>query len=187
MNTPPAPSVQSALRAELGRIVELDRVIRAAQAEQFQRIEAARVLAASLEGVTELSGSAEREFAARSFVSELATTMTVHEATASRLVGDAGRLAGRFAVTLAALAGGAICVGKARTILELASTLPTRAVAEFEQTALRHPLPETPSAFRGGFGGYVSECTPSRSRPGTGLRVPSGGSASTLPTTAWRG
>ena len=148
MTTPPAPALQTALDAELTRVAELDRVIRAAQAEQFRRIEAARLLAASLDGVTESSGFAEREFATRSFVAELATTLTVHEATAGRLVADAGRLTGPFEATLDALSAGTICVGRVRTLLELAGTLPGDAVAAFEHAALRHPRAETPSAFR---------------------------------------
>ncbi len=137
--TRPVPALQATLDAELTQIAALDRVIRAAQAEQFQRIEAARVLAASLDGVTESSGFVEREFATRSFVAELATTLTVHEATAGRLVADAGRLTGPFTATLAALAGGAVCLGKVRTLLELAGTLPADAVAAFEHAALGHP------------------------------------------------
>ena len=148
MTTPSTRSPQTALDAELEQITALDRVIRAAQAEQFGRIEAARLLAAELEGVTERSGSAEREFATRSFVAELATALTVHEATAGRLVGDARQLTGRCSATLAALASGVVCLGKVRTLLELATTLPAHAVAEFEEAALGRNLAETPSAFR---------------------------------------
>ncbi|MDQ0894312.1 DUF222 domain-containing protein [Agromyces ramosus] len=148
MTSPPEPTSRLALHAELARIVELDQAIRAAQAEQLRRIEAARALAASLDGLTELSGSSEREFATRSFVAELATTLTMHEVTAGRLVGDAGRLVDLFPSTLDALAEGAICLGKARTVLELASTLPVDVAPEFERAALGHRRVETPSAFR---------------------------------------
>ena len=143
-----APALEAALDAELGRIAELDRLIRAAQAEQFRRIESARVLAAEVEGVTDASSPVDREFAIRAFVAELATTLVLHEATAGGLVADARRLTGEFPATLAALAGGAICVNRVRSLLEVASTLPAECVPEFEASALERASRETPSAFR---------------------------------------
>ncbi|MBT2517850.1 DUF222 domain-containing protein [Streptomyces sp. ISL-90] len=148
MTTRPALSPQAALDAELSRVVELDRVIRAAQAEQFRRIESARALAAEVEGVTDAAPFVDREFATRAFVAELATTLVVHEATAGRLVADACRLTGEFPATLDALAGGAICVGRVRSLLEVASTMPAEHAAEFEAAALGRAPRETPSAFR---------------------------------------
>ena len=143
-----APALEAALDAELQRIVELDRAIRAAQAEQFRRIEAARSLAAEVEGVTDASSPVDREFATRAFVAELATALVVHEATAGRLVAEAAHLTGEFGATLAALAGGAICLSGVRSLLDVASTLPVDAVAEFEASALERASRETPSAFR---------------------------------------
>jgi hypothetical protein len=143
-----APELEATLDAELGRIAELDRAIRAAQAEQFRRIEAARVLAAEVEGVTDASSPVDREFATRAFVAELATTLVVHEATAGGLVADAHRLTVEFPATLAALAGGAICVSRVRSLLEVASTLPAECIPEFEAAALERASRETSSAFR---------------------------------------
>jgi hypothetical protein len=148
MTTLPKLSPQAALDAELSRIVELDRVIRAAQAEQFRRIEAARALAAEVEGVTDASAFVDREFATRAFVAELATTLVVHEATAGRLIADARLLTGRFPATLDALAAGAICVGRVRSLLEVATTMPAERAGEFEAAALERAPRETPSAFR---------------------------------------
>lgn len=148
MPTLPEPVSRVALDAELARIVELDGVIRAAQAEQFRRVESARALAAEVEGVTDASSFVERDFAMRAFVAELATTLVVHEATAGRLIADAGRLTGEFPATLDALAGGAICVGRARSLLEIASIIPAERAAEFEAAALERAHRETPSAFR---------------------------------------
>lgn len=148
MSTPPAPSPRAALDAELSRIVELDRVIRAAQAEQFRRIEAARVLAAEVEGVTDASPIVDRDFATRAFVAELATTLVVHEATSGRLIADARVLTGRFPATLDALAAGAICLGRVRSLLEVASTIPAEQAAGFEAAALEGAHRQTPSAFR---------------------------------------
>ncbi|RXZ67864.1 HNH endonuclease signature motif containing protein [Agromyces albus] len=148
MTTLPALSPQAALDAELSRIVELDRVIRAAQAEQFRRIEAARALVAEVEGVTDASPFVDREFAMRAFVAELGTTLVVHEATAGRLIADARLLTGQFEATLDALAGGVVCVGRVRSLLEIASTIPAERAGEFEALALGRAPQETPSAFR---------------------------------------
>lgn len=90
MTTRSAPALEAALDAELEQVAALDRVIRAAQAEQYRRIESARSLAATVEGLADSSSASAREFATRSFVAELATALVVHEATASRLVAEVG-------------------------------------------------------------------------------------------------
>jgi hypothetical protein len=148
MTTPSKCPPQAALDAELEQIAALDGVIRSAQAEQFVRIEAARLLAAEVEGVTDDSSSADREFATRAFVAEIATALTAHEATAGGLVADAAKLTGGFTATLEALATGAICLGRARTLLDVASSLPAGSAGAFEAAALERAASETPSAFR---------------------------------------
>ena len=148
MTSSPTPASQTMLAAELERIVELERVIRAAQAEQLRRIEAARVLAADVDGVTDASTPVDREFATRSFVAELATTLVVHEATAGRLIADAHRLAGELSATLDALQAGSIGVGHVRSMLEVAVSLPAASLTGFEAAALERAERETPSAFR---------------------------------------
>ena len=148
MTTSSALAAQAALDAELARVVALDRVIRAAQAEQYQRIDAARVLATAVEGVSDASSAVDREFATRAFVAELATALVVHEASAGGLVADAGKLTGEFTATLDALAAGSICAGRVRSLLEVASTLPAGCLAGFEAAALDARPGETPSGFR---------------------------------------
>lgn len=143
-----APALQAALAVELEQIVALERVIRSAQAEQFRRIEAARVLAAEVEGVTDASSPVDREFATRAFVAELATTLVVHEATAGALIADARRLTGELSATLAALEAGVVCVRRVGLLLEVASSLPEGSVPEFEAAALEGAGGQTPSAFR---------------------------------------
>ncbi len=137
-----------ALEGELSRVVALERTIRAAQAEQFRLIESARVRHARLERVTEGSSSEDREFATRSFVAELATTMVVPDTTAGRLVADATRLTGPRAATLDALAVGEIGAAHVRSMLEVTSTLPADAADEVEQTALQDAGSRTSAAFR---------------------------------------
>lgn len=148
MTSSPTPASQTMLAAELERIVELERGIRAAQAEQLRRIETARVLAARVDGVTDVSAPADREFATRSFVAELATTLVVHESTAGRLIADAHRLAGELSATLDALQAGSIGMGHVRSMLEVAVSLPDASVIAFETAALERAASETPSAFR---------------------------------------
>ena len=146
----PTPSPRAALDAELDQIAELERVIRAAQAEQFRRVQRARAHAAEVEGLTDASPYAEHEFAARSFVAELATTLVVHEATAGDLVAAASHLTGAFSTTLDALATGAICIRRVRSLLQVATTLPAEVRSEFEAVALERADRQTPSAFRRG-------------------------------------
>ena len=100
-----------------------------------------------VEGVTDASSSVDREFALRSFVAEVATTLVVHEATAGRLIADAARLADGFTDTLDALADGSLTIAHVRSLLEVATTLPTERTAEFEALALERAARETPSAF----------------------------------------
>ena len=136
MTTRSTTAAQAMLSAELDRIAGLERAIRAAQAEQFRCIDAARQLAAEVEGVTDASSSVDREFALRSFVAEVATTLVVHEATAGRLIADAARLADEFTHALDALADGSVTIAHVRSLLEVATTLPTERAAEFEALAL---------------------------------------------------
>ncbi|SDS06895.1 protein of unknown function [Agromyces flavus] len=137
-----------ALAEELARVVSLERTMRWAQAEQFRLVESARVRHARLEGVGEVSTAAQREFATRSFVAELATTLVVPEATAGRLVADATRLAGPRAATLAALAAGELSGAHVRSLLEVTSTLPGEAADEVERVALMDAGSRTSAAFR---------------------------------------
>ncbi|BDZ65947.1 HNH endonuclease signature motif containing protein [Agromyces mangrovi Wang et al. 2018] len=139
---------RSALDAELAAITELDRSIRAAQAEQLRRVVRAREVAADVEGVDELSTFTQREFATRAFIAELATSLTVHERTAGRMVGEAEQLTGRFTSTLQTLSDGLMCLGRVRTLLEFASQLPAETQPVFEREALASGAGDTPSAFR---------------------------------------
>jgi hypothetical protein len=148
MSTRSAPAAQAALTAELEQILGLERVIRAAQAEQFRRIEAARVLAAEVEGVTDASSPVEREFATRSFISELATTLVVHEASAGRLLAEAGHLTGPRVATLAALTSGEISIAQMRIVLDLTQALPHEKAAELERAALEMAPTKTNAACR---------------------------------------
>ncbi len=144
----PANADEVALAGELARIVALERSIRAAQAEQFWLVESARLRHARLEGVTEGSSSEDREFATRSFVAEVATTLVVPEATAGRLVADSTRLTGARSATLDALAADEISGAHVRAMLEVTSSLPADAADEVERVALQDAGSRTSAGFR---------------------------------------
>lgn len=147
--TPPtAADPARALAEELALIASLERMIRWAQAEQYRRVESARELAAVLAGVTDQSTPTEREFATRSFVSELATTLVVHEASAGRLISEAAHLTGPRAATLAALTWGEISAAQMRTVLDITQALPHETAAELERAALEMAPTKTNAACR---------------------------------------
>jgi len=148
MNPFAAAASETALNAELERIIAIEREIRAAQAEQYRHIEAARQLAAIVEGVTDDSGPTQREFATRAFVSELATLLAAHEVTAGRLVEEASRLTGARVATLDALGSGAASVAQTRTILEVTRDLPADTAAELEAFALERTIMQTNTALK---------------------------------------
>ena len=126
---------QAALEFELTAIATFDRMMRQLHAEQYRRIQRARELAAVVEGVTESSTVGERDLATRSFVAELATTVGVHEASASRLVAEAERLTGPRSATLAALEVGELALTQVRSVLELTSGLPAEVADAVEGVA----------------------------------------------------
>lgn len=137
-----------ALARELALIEAFERMIRSAQAEQYRRVQAARELAAEVEGVTDASSPVDREFATRSFVAELATTLVVHEASAGRLIAEAGHLTGPRVATLTALTSGEISVAQVRTVLDLPQALSHETAADLERAALEMAPTTTNAACR---------------------------------------
>ena len=140
-------AAEAALDAELEAIVELERSIRAAQAEQLRRIERAHGWAHAVERVHEGSSSTDLELATRAFVAELATALGVHERTSGSMVADAQRLQS-LPETLAALASGSIGLAHARTIIDATQGMPQPLVDEFEVTALDRAARMTNASLR---------------------------------------
>lgn len=145
--SPIATSLARALDADLASIVALERSIRVAQAEQLRLVASARERAAMLEGVHEGSSQADREFATRSFIAELATMLVVHERRASKMVGDAAWLAGRPA-TATAFAAGELGFAQVQTIIEATSGAPVSVAAELERCAIERAPRQTNAALR---------------------------------------
>lgn len=140
-------SLEGDLVAELGAIVALERSIRAAQAEQLQLVARARERAAVLDGVHEGSGSTEREFATRSFIAELATTLVVSELRASAMVGDAARLAD-LPATAAAFAAGDLGLAQVHTVIEVTSGASAELTARLEREAIERAPRQTNASLR---------------------------------------
>ncbi|WP_232498191.1 HNH endonuclease signature motif containing protein [Agromyces humatus] len=143
----PKRAAEAALDAELEAIVELERSIRAAQAEQLRRIERAHGWAHAVERVHEGSSSTDRELATRAFVAELATALRVHERHSGAMVADATQLRS-LPSTLDALARGAIGLAHTRTIIDATQGMPQPLLAEFEVTALDRAARLTNASLR---------------------------------------
>ena len=137
-----------ALDAALDVVAKLEAEIRAAQAEQLRQVSLVHRLMHAIESQPSRNPRDDEEFVRRSTVAELATTLRIHERTASRLVADADALADGFAETHAALAVGDIAVQHLRELLDVAGSLPRESRSEFEAAALEKAGRMTPSAFR---------------------------------------
>ncbi|UOE44704.1 HNH endonuclease signature motif containing protein [Agromyces larvae] len=141
-------SAEAALEDELYLVRELDGVLRRVQAELYRRVERARELAASVEGVHEGSTAVERELAARSFRAEIATMLVVHESTAARLIDEASRLTGPRSATLDALDRCELNLAQVRSVLELSAGLDPDAAAALEAVAISHAPGRTNGQLR---------------------------------------
>jgi hypothetical protein len=148
MTNPMRHSPEAALAWELDAIVMLEHLIRSAQGELFRRFSAAESWAAEVEGVTESSGPDARSMATRSFIAELGTTLTVHEATAGRLVDEARRLNGARRATLDALESGAMSLTQVRSVLELTQGIEPDAADQVESVAVEHARGRTNGELR---------------------------------------
>lgn len=146
--TSPDASPEAALDAMLVVIARLETRVRAAQAEQLQLVAHAHRLMTVIESHPSRTGRDDDERIRRSMVSELATTLRVHERTASRMLSDAADLTNGFEATREALASGSICLPQLRDLLDAAHTLPEAARREFESVALEKAARMTPPAFR---------------------------------------
>lgn len=136
------------LAETMAQIEKLERAIRSAQADQHRLIAEARELMRVVEHEPRRSEAENAEWGDRSFVAALATTLRVHERSASRLMHDAGALADEFAAMGHAWAQGDVALPHVRLLLDFASALPHERRGEFEAAALEKARSMTPPAFR---------------------------------------
>ena len=143
-----APTVVRRLETTLASIESLERDIRAAQAEQLRHIAEAHRLMHAIESCPSRNRRDDEEFVRRAMVAEVATTLRVHERTASRLVFEADELDVAYSATRAALAAGTIGMAHVHDLVDTARSLPEPARPEFEAAALGKAAGMTPPAFR---------------------------------------
>ena len=139
--------LEDELSDDLGSIVALERIVRVAQAEQLRLVRRARDRAALLDGVHDGSTSSDREFATRSFIAELATTLVVAEARASGMVGDAARLV-ELPATAAAFTAGDLGLAHVRTVMEVTSGASAELTARLEHEAIERAPRQTNASLR---------------------------------------
>lgn len=140
-------SLERDLAVDLNAIVALEREIRVAQAEQLRLVARARERAEQLDGVHDGSSASDRQFAMRSFIAELATTLVASELRASAMVGDAARLA-ELPATTAAFAAGDLGLAHVHTIMEVTSGASAELTARLEQEALERAPRQTNASLR---------------------------------------
>lgn len=136
----------------LDRIADLERAIRVAQAEQLSWVHAAFAEMRVVEEHPARSERENREWAERSLAAELATTITVHERTAHRMMRDAAALAERLPATRNAFAAGDVALRHVRDLVDAAETVGDDRLAAFEAEALERAVRMTPVAFRRALG-----------------------------------
>ncbi|MFE6256569.1 DUF222 domain-containing protein [Agromyces sp. NPDC057865] len=148
---PATPSIERDLEGDLAddldSIVALERIVRVAQAEQRRLVRRARERAALLDGVHEGSTSSDREFATRSFIAELATTLVVAEARALGMVGDAARLA-ELPSAAAAFTVGDLGLAQVHTVMEVTSGASVELSARLELEAIERAPRQTNASLR---------------------------------------
>lgn len=142
------PSAPARLANALDRVSELERAIRVAQAEQLAWVRVALDEMRVVEEHPARSERENREWADRSFAAELATTVTVHERTAHRMMRDAVALAERLPATQRAFAAGDVSQRHVRDLVDAAETVDLDRLAAFEADALEKAVRLTPAAFR---------------------------------------
>ena len=136
------------LAETMAQIEQLERAIRSAQADQHRLIAEARELMRVVEHEPRRSEAENTDWGDRSFVAALATTLRVHERSASRLMHDAGALADEFPATVHAWAQGDLSLSHVRLLLDFASSLPQAQRAAFEAAALEKARAMAPPVFR---------------------------------------
>lgn len=136
------------LSEALERITELERSIRAAQADQLRWVHELRMAMREVEEHPSRTDRENREWADRACSAELATALRVHERTAVRQLHDATALSTRLTSAAAAMTAGEISLQHARDLIDAVALVPDGRAHEFEAEALEKARRMTPIAFR---------------------------------------
>jgi hypothetical protein len=132
----------------LEQITELERSIRAAQAEQLRWVHELREAMRDVEAHPARTDRDNREWADRACSTELATALRVHERTAVRHVHDATALAVRLPSTAEAFGAGEVSLQHVRDLIDAVGLFADGRIGEFEREALEKAREMTPVAFR---------------------------------------
>lgn len=135
------------LSAALDRVIEVERSIRAAQAEQLRLVHQVRMLMREVEEHPSRSERDNREWGDRAATAELATALQVHERAAAHLMHDATIVAA-MPKTAEALAAGDVSLHHVRALLDAIDLIPRERSTEFELEAIEKARRMTTTAFR---------------------------------------
>lgn len=135
------------LAEALERVTELERSIRAMQAEQLRWVREVRVLMREVEEHPSRSDRDNREWADRAATADLATALHLHERSAAHLMRDASALA-EMPSTAEALAAGGISLHHVRSLIDALELVPGERATEFELEAVEKARGMTPIGFR---------------------------------------
>jgi hypothetical protein len=136
------------LAEALEHITELERSIRAAQAEQLRWVHELREAMREVEAHPARTDRENREWADRACSTELASALRMHERSAVRHVHDATALAVRLPATAEALAAGEVSLQHVRDLIDAVGLIPDEWAGEFEREAMQKAPRMTPVAFR---------------------------------------
>ncbi|GAA4371188.1 HNH endonuclease signature motif containing protein [Agromyces bauzanensis] len=135
------------LAEALDRVTELERSIRSLQAEQLRRVRELRLLMRTVEAHPARTERDNREWADRACSAELATSLQVHERTATAMMHDASALVD-LPATAEALAVGDVSLHHVRALIDAVGFVPRERATEFEQEAIEKARRMTTTGFR---------------------------------------
>ncbi|WP_448810522.1 DUF222 domain-containing protein [Agromyces bauzanensis] len=135
------------LAAALDRVIEVERSIRAAQAEQLRVVHEVRMLMREVEGHPARTERDNREWADRACSAELATALQVHERVATAMMHDAAALVD-MPTTAETLAAGHVSLRHVRALIDAIALVPEERATEFELEAIEKARRMTTTGFR---------------------------------------
>lgn len=135
------------LAEALDRVTELERSIRAMQAEQLRWVHEVRRRTREVEAHPSRSERDNREWADRACAAELATALQVHERVAAGIMHDASALVD-LPTTAEALASGDVSLHHVRALIDAMGFVPVERATEFEHEAIEKARRMTTAGFR---------------------------------------
>ena len=135
------------LAEALERVTELERSIRAAQAEQLRWVHEVHLLVQVVEEHPARTAQENREWADRSCAAELGAALQRHERAARGMIQDASALVD-LPATAEALAAGEVSLYHVRALIDAVGYVPAERATEFEREAIPKARRMTTTGFR---------------------------------------